>query len=368
MANIEAWWKETVSGEEKSTGAVVARTMLAAMAGAYLFGLKANTKIYEWGLKRHTQPVLPTVSVGNITLGGAGKTTVVQYLAKRLAQEDMRPGVVLRGHGRTSGAPVAAASNGSAVTSDVAQTGDEAAMLAASLPGVPVAVGKRRERVIELLQGFGCRVALLDDGYQYFRMARLINIVLISALDDLRWARLFPAGVLREPPGHMQRADQVWISHADAATAGQLEEAREFAAVYAPECPTVLCTHAPGKVRMHGKGGIMRGEELAGRRVVAFCGLGKPNSFTETLKRLGAQVLPVCFADHHVYTAKDMADIARRVAEEKAEMAVTTEKDAVKLPGDVTFPLGILQVGLNVLEGHQHIEEIITMCRNSISQ
>ena len=349
-------WEALVTGRAQGLGPALARGVLRGLATLYAAGLRANLWIYESGLKRRTRPALPVVSVGNLSLGGTGKTTATAFLARRLAT-CCKPGIVLRGYRRAGDEPVLVVSDGHRVRASVDDAGDEAVLLAHLLPGCALAVGKRRERVVETLAQLGAQIALLDDGFQYFRMERALDIVLLDALGDAAAWRLFPAGRLREPADNLRRADQVWITHADLAGSEDLQRLRALAARCAHGKPVLLTRHRTGALRpLDPRRPVPR--DVAGLRVAALSALGNPEAFEGSLSQLGARVTPVRFADHHRYTPQDWVHIARRAQAAGAELIVTTEKDAVKLrpPAEDCPPVAVLPCELEILEGEAELE------------
>jgi tetraacyldisaccharide 4'-kinase len=346
--SLEARWRRVISGEARGLLPSCARAGLSALGGLYRLGLNANLAVYALGWP-HSRPALPVISVGNLTVGGTGKSTAVRFLARELLALGLRPGVVLRGHRREGGAEVELASDGRGNLATVSECGDEAAEVARALPQVPVAVGKRRERAIALLAEHGAQVALLDDGYQYFRMSRELNIALVSAGLDLRTAFVLPRGVLREPWSHLRRADQVWLTHADLAAPEQLTAIRALVAKHAPKAPIVVTRHQPVELLTLADGQAVGLGELAGRKVLAVSGLGSPESFEGSLASLGAQVVPMRFADHHRYSPDDWQRIALAAEQAGADLVVTTEKDAVKLPA-APLPVHVLHSELAIIE------------------
>jgi tetraacyldisaccharide 4'-kinase len=350
---VQERWEALVTGEARGLGPSLARGALRGLSALYAAGLRGNLWIYEAHLKPRTKPALPVVSVGNLSLGGTGKTTTTAFLAGRLATR-CKPGIVLRGYRRSGNDPVLVVSDGTGVRASVEDAGDEAVMLAQMLPGCALAVGKRREHVVEALAQAGAQVALLDDGFQYFRMERALDIVLLDALGDAAAWQLFPAGRLREPPGNLRRAHQVWITHADLARPEDLERLRTLAARHAPGKPVVLTRHRTGTLRPLQAEGAVPGS-LRGRHVAALSALGNPGAFEGSVEELGAQVTPVRFADHHRYAPEDWGHIAR--AAQGAELIVTTEKDAVKLPPPPAgcVPVAVLPCELEILEGEADV-------------
>lgn len=352
-------WEALVTGEARGVGPSLARGALRGLSALYAAGLRGNLWIYEAGIKPRTKPALPVVSVGNLSLGGTGKTTATAFLAGLLAAR-CKPGIVLRGYRRSGSDPVLLVSDGTGVRASVADAGDEAVMLAQMLPGCALAVGKRRERVVEALAQAGAQVALLDDGFQYFRMERALDIVLLDALGGAAAWRLFPGGRLREPPGNLRRADQVWITHADLARHEDVDRLRALAAHYAPDKPVVLTRHRTDALRALQAARPVP-SSLRGVRVAALSALGNPAAFEESLTELGARVTPARFADHHRYAPQDWDQIARTAHDADAELIVTTEKDAVKLPpppGDCP-PVAVLPCELQILEGGAEVQAAV---------
>ena len=353
-------WHEIISGRRPGPGAGLARVSLRAASGLYACGLAANHAIYDWGLRRRTRPALPVVSVGNLTLGGTGKTTTAAFIARAMAVR-VTPGIVLRGYGGEAGHGPTIVSDGTAVRASLQEAGDEALMLAHMLPGCAVAVGKRRERVIEALRDeTPARVAVLDDGFQYFRMERQAEVVLLDALADLHTWRLFPAGCLREPLRNLRRADQVWITHADLGGPERVAALRELVARHRPGCPVVTTQHRPGALRALEAGRDVP-PSVAGMRVLALSALGNPEAFERGMAKLGAYVVPLRFADHHAYEPADWERVRDAAETAGAQLVVTTEKDAVKLPPppDEAPPVAVLGCELGILEGADAVAELV---------
>jgi tetraacyldisaccharide 4'-kinase len=351
---LEQSWGRLITGEARGPAAALARAGLNLLSGPYRLGLAANLALYDMGLKPRSRSVLPVVSVGNLSLGGAGKSTAVRYLAEELQARGLRPGIVLRGHRRTGGAEVLLASDGRGQIAPLSETGDEAAEVARALPDTPVAVGHRREHAVALLAQAGVQVAILDDGFQYFRMARDLDLVLVSARADLETARVFPRGRLREPWGHLARADQVWITHADHVSEARLQEVRAFIERHAPGKAIIVAQHAP--VALTDLSGAPQPlDTLAGQAVLAVSGLGCPESFEHTLTSLGARVAPWRYEDHYRYQPGDWVEIARAADRAGAQTVITTAKDAVKLPADPPLPVWVLRSQMRLIAGAEAV-------------
>lgn len=361
---MEERWRAAISGERPGCLTYALR----AAKWPYLAGLKTNLAIYDLGLKARTRPALPIVSVGNLTLGGTGKTTTTRALARELLARGVRPGIVLRGHRRKDETGAMLVADAQALLSSVDEAGDEATMLARTIPGCPVAVGKRREEVVELLAETGAQVALLDDGYQYFRMERLLNIALLDATVELSRARVFPAGYLREPLTHLRRATHVLITHADLAPRAHVEAMTELAHKYAPKAPVMWARHRPtGLYPLADPATEMLVERLAAKSVLAVSAVGNPASFEGALLEIGARITgSVVFDDHHDYQPDDYRAMREAMRIEKPDFIVVTEKDAVKLPPppeDIP-PVLALRVDLEIIEGANAWEAMLVEIEN----
>ena len=310
-ASLEARWAHLVADPPHGLGPLLARLGLSALSLPYRLGLAANLALYDWRLKARTVPPLPVISVGNLSLGGTGKSTTVLYLARRLLERGVLPGVVTRGYGRTSEQDPLLVSDGRALLVSAAEAGDEPFMLATLLPSLPLAVGKRRERALALLgEHTAARVALLDDGFQYFRMRRLVDLVLLDASRARRGDRLFPAGYLREPWSHLRRADQVWLTHTDRAAPEAVEWLSARVRRYCRTPEPVLTRHRLTALRTLA-GETYSLEQLCGRRVLAVAALGNPVPFEDSLREAGAEVTPCRYPDHYAYQAGDLEDLAQ---------------------------------------------------------
>ncbi|NLO74570.1 MAG: tetraacyldisaccharide 4'-kinase, partial [candidate division WS1 bacterium] len=223
--------------------------------------------------------------------------------------------------------------------------------------------GKRREAVITVLAArTPAQVVLLDDGFQYFRMQRLLDLVLVDASRASPRERLFPAGRLREPWDHLARADSVWLTHVDQATPTGLEELEAMVERHSPLGPSVHTRHRLSVLRSpHGE--HLSSAALAGQRVLAVSGLGNPRSFELSLAQAGAEVVPCRFSDHHPYSPGDLLTINDRIEDNQPHLVVTTEKDAVKLARlamtakqDFRRDLWVAECELELLRGAEQVE------------
>jgi len=362
---VEDQWHRAVSPGH----AGCATWLLRAASLPYTAGLKANLGLYETGLKARTRASLPVVSIGNLTLGGTGKTTTTRTIARELLDRGLCPGIVLRGHKRKSGSGPVLVADGEALLVSVDEAGDEATMLARTTAGCPVAVGKRREKVIDLLAQSGAQVALLDDGFQYFRMARQVDLVLLDATAELARARVFPGGHLREPLSHLRRSTHALITHSDLAPEAHVAQITQTVARHAPHVPVMRCRHRPtGLYALSDPSEELPAEYLQGKRVLAVSALGNPTAFEGTLLGLGARVTEgIAFDDHHQYADEDYRTIRRAVRADEPDMIVVTEKDAVKLPPppEGLPPVFALRVDLEITDGRDDWDAMLGLICNA---
>jgi len=272
-------------------------------------------------------PSKPTLCVGNITVGGTGKTTFVRYLARLLLGRGLRPAIVMRGYGR-SRRGLLVAHDGERPLADPAEAGDEAVMLGESLECVPVVVGARRIDAIQhATVDLGADVVLMDDGLQHWAVAPHSTLALWDATLAPSAARMFPRGTLREPTSALRRFDLVAVTRCDGPDAERV--ILEVRALVGAD--PVRAVHRATGLRTAG-GQVVRPESLAGTNVYAASSLGNPYAFRRSLEGLGATVLgESVFPDHHAYSRADLAAVLGEAGRAGTECVVVTEKDLVKL-------------------------------------
>jgi tetraacyldisaccharide 4'-kinase len=298
------------------------------------------------------------IAVGNLVVGGTGKTPMTIAVAEALAAAGRRVAVVIRGYRGAAGPSPAVVSDGERIGLDARLAGDEAVLLARRLPGVPVVRGADRVAAGRLaLDRFGVEVLVLDDGYQHRRLARDLDLLLLDARDPFGGGALLPAGRLREPPAAVSRADLVVLTRRGRAR--DVTTVRgALADLGAPE--VVECDHEATGLAPLEAGPPEPVARLAGARAFAFCGIGDPAALGETLGALGAQVVGLrAFRDHHAYRPEELGAIARSAERDGAEVVITTEKDAVRLEGMAWPPgpaLRILRIGLTFRDGRGRFE------------
>lgn len=266
---------------------------------------------------------LPVVSVGNLTVGGTGKTPLVAEIVRRLEGAGQRPAVVSRGYGGTAGRGPLLVRDAAGTGPGPAVTGDEPWMLARRFPGVPVLVGSDRYRGVVAAAAEGAGVAVLDDGFQHRRLARDLDIVVLSGERPFGNGRLLPAGPLREPPTSLRRADLLVLVSGDESSS---EPAAHSVGDSVPRFGIVRAWRRPLGFIAAGGGAAPRPE-----RAVAFCGIGDPASFRRTIEGLGVTIAEfVGFPDHHRFSDSEIASLLASARGEGTPL-VTTEKDLARL-------------------------------------
>jgi tetraacyldisaccharide 4'-kinase len=283
---------------------------------------------FDHGVLPVYRPPVPVIAVGNLTVGGTGKTPMVGWILAYLRGRGVRPVVLSRGYGRrTKGVVVVA--DGTALLKDARDGGDEPVQLARSFPDVPVVVGERRaDAAREALARFAPGVFLLDDAFQHRAIARDLDVVIVDGSRDLAAEGLLPAGRRREPLSALRRASVVVYTHLDPAT-GRVEGESTVGAWF--DGPVVQCTRTIGSLA-GSNGTPVAIPELKNERCVLVSGIGNPDRFERDCRALGAEVVDhLRFRDHYPYQAGDAAAIAASVRKHGARRIVTTEKDMVRL-------------------------------------
>ncbi len=316
------------------------RLALTPIAWAYRAGLAVRETAYARGLLARGRLPCPVVSVGNLTVGGTGKTPAVELVARWLVDDGRRVVVVSRGYGRRAGAPVELVSDGGGPRLPAERAGDEPSLLARRLPGVGIVVGADRLAAGRwAVANLRPDVVLLDDGFQQRRLLKDVEIVCLDAGAPWGPGGLFPRGTLREPPSALARAHLVIGTRAS----GRVDLAALLAEIgrHAGPRSCLAADYAVDAVEDLGSGSLRPPAALRGRAVLAFAGIAAPERLADTLAAHGASVRDlVAFPDHYSYGARDLLAIAQRARAVGADVLVTTEKDAVRLRGAGLGPSG----------------------------
>ncbi|MCY4514192.1 MAG: tetraacyldisaccharide 4'-kinase [Candidatus Tectomicrobia bacterium] len=292
----------------------------------------ADRMSYECGLRRRRRLPCRVFSIGNLTVGGTGKTPLTEWMAQWLQRQGWRVAVLSRGYGGASGERPKVASTGEGPLTDWRIVGDEAYLLSNRLSGVPVVVGRNRYKSgVLACEKFGAQVLVLDDGFQHHALHRDSDIVLIDATNPLGHGALLPRGILREPLHALRRAQAIVLTRVETAGDAVSAISRRIRR-YAGRRPIYQMAVREDGLYRHDTGCSEDFSWLEQRRVIAFAGLGNPQAFAASLVRSGARVAAfMAFPDHHPYTLSDWQAICDTASREGAEALVTTEKDAVRL-------------------------------------
>ncbi len=313
-------------------------TALRLVSTAYGQVVRLRNRGYDAGWFKVQCLERPVISVGNLTLGGTGKTPTVIALGKMLQGAGYSVSVLLRGYkGRHRGGPLLV-SDGRRIRTDSKLAGDEALVIARHLPGALVTVGKDRAGAGRWIESRGAAdLHLLDDGFQHRQLHRRMDLVLVDVTNPFGGGRVVPWGQLREPPEALRRADAVILTRTRNGQDydGLTRELRRFN----PDLPCFRSTQVLEPVAR----GMAREERvaapLAGCRALAFAGLANPNQFFDSLRQRGVELVQTLpFGDHHRYSTRELSAIGERCRELRVEAAITTEKDAENLPAASLHP------------------------------
>lgn len=339
-------FRRLVDGRATGLVATLGRTGLSAIEIPYEALVRLRNYGYDHSILTVKKSSAPVISVGNLTLGGTGKTPLVAWLAHWFAQHNKKPAIISRGYKAKTG-----------------QLSDEAAELKILLPTVPHYANKQRIIVAREAVTKGSDVLLLDDGFQHRQIGRDLNLVTIDATDPFGCNRLFPRGLLREPLWGLKRADALVLTRTDQVSIKTRNEIQEqcFQFVGSHDKPWIETEHRPSNLRLV-DGTTQPLKTLQDKRILSLSAIGNPAAFHRTLTTLGHEpVATLTFPDHHTYTTDDIHRISEETESVGAEIIVTTLKDLVKLPlaSVRNRPLCALEIGIQFQTGLQDLEYLL---------
>jgi tetraacyldisaccharide 4'-kinase len=316
------------------------------------------------------------IAIGNLNVGGTGKTPVVEKFARELRDQGRNVAILSRGYRskptpfhkkllnkvflRDDTTPPRIVSDGKSLLLDSDMAGDEPYMLASNLKDVVVLVDKDRVKSGRYaIEKFGCDTLLLDDGYQYWKLrGRRQDIVLIDCQQPFGNERLLPRGTLREPPSHLARASVIFITKSD----GKTQELRQRIASFNPNASIIECIHHPLYLEDVFTGNRIDLAILRGHKVASLSGIAQPESFEQSLVNVGAElVYSKRFADHHRFTQQEVLNAINRSKKRQAEMIITTQKDAVRFPkiDRRDLPIYFMRVEIKILSGAKDFQDCV---------
>ncbi len=341
-------------------------SLLYALSIPYCWVVRSRIYLYQQGLLTSNRLPCPVVSVGNLTVGGTGKTPVAMWLAKWLHSKGLRIAILSRGYGRTSTADYVLVSDREKVLTTYLESGDEPFLMAQNCPGVVVAVGRDRYQLgLWVLKRMEIDCFILDDGYQHIRLHRDCNLLLIDALDWQGLGALFPAGRLREPLSAASRSTAIIETRVDQSPkAGQVLQVVE--AAIGQKIPAINIEFHARSVKHLRTWQAESGTWIAGKRAVIFSGIGNALAFRQTVSEMGGIVVKELeFPDHCTYSAEDIHVIRVAAQEQKADVVLTTEKDAVKIVAFLNEEdnMWAVQIEAIITKGKEHLHEALECLR-----
>lgn len=349
---LHTFYLRVVDSEASGSAVSVARGLLWPLSLLYSGVVRIRNALYHRGYLSSQRAALPVISVGNITAGGTGKTPFCAWLAAFLQSEGLQPAILSRGYGHDEATGV----------------DDENRMLSSAAPDVPIVINPDRvEGAATARAHAGADVAVLDDGFQHRRLARDVDIVLVDALLPFGGGHLLPRGLLREPPEGLARADVVVITRSDLVSREKLREMCSRIGEFAPDTPVAFAAHRPESLQKLRPGGGREQEPLdtlMDGRWGAFCGIGNPRGFRETLRETGTDVaLFRPFPDHHSYEADELQELMDDAGQAGCDALVTTEKDAGKLLPLLQslrqVPVYVLTVEMQITENEERLKALL---------
>ncbi|HET6413767.1 MAG TPA: tetraacyldisaccharide 4'-kinase [Anaeromyxobacter sp.] len=360
MSLLDAlWWKERPFPGRGALLLPLLGAEWAFRAAAWARGL-----LYDGRVLRAAEVDVPVVSIGNLAVGGAGKTPAAMTVAARLLARGRRVAVLSRGYGAVR-SDARVVSDGQSLLLSADEGGDEAVLLARRLPGVAVLCGLRRTELARLARaGFAADALLLDDGFQHRALSRDLDVVVLDAGNPFGNGHLLPRGPNREPRAALRRAGLVWLSRVEGATANGIEKLRALAREATGRDP-VEARHRPLDV-LDGRLATSFGlDSLKGRNVRLLSGIARPGGFRRTVEALGAVVTGErVFPDHHRFREAELRDwLGSPKGDAAREWVVTTEKDAVRLGPEVAgHPhLRALRIEAEVVRGEEALGEALDL-------
>lgn len=374
---LEKFFLEVVIFEERHDfRAKLTRAILFGGSKVFQVAIKLRRWLYNVRIFRDKTLGVQVIAIGNLTLGGTGKTPVVEKFARALRDAGRNVAILSRGYRskpvplhqkflnkilfREDQTPPRIVSDGKSLLLDSEMAGDEPYMLASNLKDVVVLVDKDRVKSGRYaIEKFGCDTLLLDDGFQYWDLqGRRHDVVLIDRQQPFGNEHLLPRGTLREPPSHLARAQTIFITKSD----GNTGELRKRIHKLNPTAAIIECVHHPLYFEDVFSGERVGLDFLAGKRVASLSGIAQPESFEQSLVKLGAELLySKRFTDHHRFTQQEILNAINRSKKRQAEIIVTTQKDAVRFPkiDRRDLPIYFMRVEIQIMNGANDFQDCV---------
>jgi tetraacyldisaccharide 4'-kinase len=373
---IETPFLEVIFEQRRGKKAALARSILFGLSKIYQVLLVIHRFFIQARLVRDSTLGIQVIAIGNLTFGGTGKTPVVEKFARELQRQGRTVAILSRGYRsrpqpmgelllnklllREDSTPPRVVSDGRNLLLDSDTAGDEPFMLASNLKDVVVLVDKNRVKSGRYaIEHYGCDTLLLDDGFQYWRLAgRRQDVVLVDCQQPFGNEHLFPRGTLREPPSHLARANVIFITKSD----GKTEVLRERINRYNSAASVIECIHAPLYFEDVFTGERKELDFVRGLRLASLSGIAQPESFEQSLVKLCRElVYSKRFADHHRFTQQEILNAINRSKKRQAEVIITTQKDAVRFPklDRRDLPIYFMRVEIKILSGAEGFDDCV---------
>lgn len=370
LDDLEQYAIEVILNKRHGFRASLLRVILRALSFIYLAIVQARLYLYRNRVLKEHQLGCLVISIGNLTVGGTGKTPVVEKFARALKRGGRRVAILSRGYksidkrrkkswferliDKNTPDPPRVVSDGKNVLLDSATAGDEPYMLASNLRGVAVVVDKDRVKAgLHAIKELDVDTLLLDDGLQYLHLKHRLDIVLVDRQAPFGNEQLLPRGTLREPPRNIRRASYILITKCNGESNDALiQRIRRFNRT----AEIIECAHRPLYLQHVYKDERLPLDYLQDLYIASLCGIAAPESFESGLRSLGAKIeLSRHFADHHRYSEKELQTFLQRCVKRDVHAIITTEKDAVRLPkiDPLPVPIYYLRVEIEILTGHE---------------
>ena len=372
----ETFVLEVIFEERRDWKANLTRALLFGSSKIFQVAVKIRRWLYNFRILRDKTLGVQVIAIGNLTVGGTGKTPVVEKFARELRDAGRNVAILSRGYRsrpvpihtkllnkillREDQTPPRIVSDGKSLLLDSEMAGDEPYMLASNLKDVVVLVDKDRVKSGRYaIEKFGCDTLLLDDGFQYWDLrGRRHDVVLIDRQQPFGNEHLLPRGTLREPPSHLARAHTIFITKSDGKTA----ELRERIASLNSTAAVIECVHQPLYFEDVFTGERKGLDLLAGKKVASLSGIAQPEGFEHSLVKLGGElVYAKRFADHHRFSQQEILNGINRAKKRQAEIIVTTQKDAVRFPkiDRRDLPFYFMRVEIKIVAGANDFQDCV---------
>ena len=374
--HVETFFVEVVIEERRGADASLTRALLYVSSKLFQVAIKIRRFLYNVRILRDSTLGVQVIAIGNLTVGGTGKTPVVEKFARELRDHGRKVAILSRGYRskpppfhqwllnkiflRDDTTPPRIVSDGKSLLLDSEMAGDEPYMLASNLKDVVVLVDKDRVKSGRYaIEKFGCDTLLLDDGFQYWKLAgRRQDIVLIDRQQPFGNERLLPRGTLREPPSHLARASTIFITKSNSNS----DELRLRIAQFNTTAGIIECIHHPLYLEDVFTGQRVEIDLIKGRKVASLSGIAQPESFEQSLVNLGGElVYSKRFADHHRFTQQEILNVINRGKKREAQLIVTTQKDAVRFPkiDRRDLPILFMRVEIKIVSGANDFHDCV---------